>query len=111
MPQKAARSPKTDGPYESRAQTEAAVERIRGHFKDAKTAIAKEEASKTSAPANSDRRQLQSALNRQALQRALEALTEARDSLNIAHKVVSTSIDVVKRAIQRNRTQKPKDRS
>jgi hypothetical protein len=111
MPQKVARSPKTNGPYESRAATEAAVERIHGHFKDAKTAIAKERAAKTSATEKSDRRGLQSALNRQALQLALGALSEARDSLTTAHKAVNTSIEVVKRAIQRNRAPNPKERS
>ena len=102
MPQKAARSTKTDGPYESRAETEAAVERIHEHFKDVKAAITREKAAKTSATADSDRRQLQTALDRQALQLALEALTETRDSLNAAHKVISTSIDTVKRAMAKH---------
>jgi hypothetical protein len=104
VPQKVARSAKTDGPYESRAETEAAVERIHGHFKDVKAAITKEKAAKISAPDDSDRRQLQSALDRQVLQLALGALTEARYSLTKAHKVVRTSIDIVKRAIERNRS-------
>jgi len=103
MPQKVARSTKKNSPYESRAATEAAVERIHGHFKDIKAAITKEKATKTSATANPDRRQLQTALGREALQLSLGALTEARDSLNAAHKVVCTSIDTVKRAIRRNR--------
>jgi hypothetical protein len=91
MPQKVARRAKTDGPYESRAETEAAVERIHGHFEDVKTAITKK-ATKTSATADSDRRQLQSALDRQVLQLALGALTEARYSLTKAHKVVRTPL-------------------
>jgi hypothetical protein len=56
MSQKVARSTKKKSPYESRAETEAAVERIHGHFKDIKAAIAKEKAAKTSATADSDRR-------------------------------------------------------
>jgi hypothetical protein len=102
MPQKVARSTRKNSPYESRAKTEAAVERIHGHFKDIKTAITKEKAATASTTADSDRRQLQTALDRQALQLALEALTETRDSLNAAHKVISTSSDTVKRAIRRN---------
>jgi hypothetical protein len=54
--QKAASSTKTNSPYESRAETQEAVERIHGHFKDIKAAITKEKAAKTSAPADSDRR-------------------------------------------------------
>jgi hypothetical protein len=103
MPQKVARSTKTDGPYESRAETEAAVERIHEHFKDVKAAITREKAAKTSATADSDRRQLQSLSDRQALQLSLGALTEARDSLSTARKAVCTSIETVKRAIRRNR--------
>jgi hypothetical protein len=45
----------------------------------------------------------QSALERQALQQSLEALTEARDSLNAASKIVCTSIDTVKRAMAAER--------
>jgi hypothetical protein len=89
MPQKVARSTKTDGPYESRAETEA-VERIHEHFKDVKAAITREKAAKTSATADSDRRQLQSLSDRQALQLSLGALTEARDSLSTARKAVCT---------------------
>jgi hypothetical protein len=101
MAQKAGRSTKTDSLYESRAETEAAVERIHGHFKDIEAAITREKAAKTSAIADSDHRQLQSAL--EALQLSLGALTEARDSLTTAHKVVCTSIDTVKRAMLRTR--------
>jgi hypothetical protein len=103
MPQKVARSTRKNSPYESRAETKAAVERIHGHFKDVKAAITKEKAATVSATAASDRRRLQTASDRQALQLALEALTETRDSLTAAHKVINTSIDTVKRAIRRNR--------
>jgi hypothetical protein len=66
MPQKVARSTKTNSPYESRAETEAAVERIHEHFKDIGAAIAKEKVEKTSAAADSHRRQPQSVLDREA---------------------------------------------
>ena len=56
MAQKVASSTKTNSPYESRAETEEAVERIHGHFKDIKAAITKEKAAKPSATADSDRR-------------------------------------------------------
>ena len=103
MPSKVARSARKDRLYESRAQTKAAIGRIHGHFKDVKAAITKDKVAKTSATADSDPRQLQSALDRQVLQLALGALTEARYSLTTAHKVVRTSIDIVKRAIERSR--------
>jgi hypothetical protein len=61
MPQKEARSTKTNSPYESRAETEAAVERIHERFEDIRAAIAKEKVEKTSATADSHRRQRQSA--------------------------------------------------
>jgi hypothetical protein len=99
MAQKTGGPTKTDSPYESRAETEAAVERIHGHFKDIEAAITKEKAARTSASADPDRRQLQSALD--ALQLSLGALTEASDSLTKAHKVVCTCIDTVKRAMRR----------
>ena len=99
MAQKAGRSIKTDSRYESRAKTEAAVERIHGHFKDIEAAITREKAAKTSATTDPDRRQLQGALD--ALQLSLGALTEARDSLTTADKVLCTSIDTVKRAMRR----------
>jgi hypothetical protein len=110
MLRKVDRSTKTGSPYESRAVTEAAVERIHEHFKDIKAAIAKEKAAKTSAAANSRRRQPRSALDREALQLSLGALTEVRDSLNAAHKVVCTSIDAVKRAMAAQLRAKPKGR-
>ena len=53
MSQKVVRSPKANSPYESRAETEAAVERIHERFKDIRAAIAKEKAQKTSAAADS----------------------------------------------------------
>ena len=53
MSQKVARSPKANNPYESRAETEAAVERIHERFKDIRAAIAKEKAPKTSGAADS----------------------------------------------------------
>jgi vacuolar-type H+-ATPase subunit E/Vma4 len=99
MPQKVTRSPKANSPYESRAQTEAAVERIHERFKDIRAAIAKEKAQKTSAASDSIYRSRQSALEREALQLSLGALVEARDSLNAACKIVSTSIDTVKLAM------------
>jgi hypothetical protein len=102
MRQKVARSTRKNSPYESRAKTEAAVERIHGHFKDVKAAITKEKAATVSATAASDRRRLQTASGRQALQLALEALTETRDSLTAAHKVINTSIDTVKRAMAKH---------
>jgi hypothetical protein len=98
MSQKVARSPKANSPYESRAETEAAVERIHERFKDIRAAIAKEKAQKTSAAADSHPRPRQSALEREALQQSLGALTEARNSFNAACKIVCTSIDTVKRA-------------
>ena len=49
MSQKVARSPKANSPYESRAETEAAVDRIHERFKDIRAAIAKEKTQKTSA--------------------------------------------------------------
>jgi uncharacterized membrane protein YccC len=101
MSQKVARSPKANSPYESRAETEAAVERIHERFKDIRAAIAKEKAQKTSAAADSHSRPRQSAL--EALQQSLGALTEARDSLNAACKIVCTSIDTVERAIAAER--------
>jgi hypothetical protein len=103
MPQKGARSTKGRSPYESRAETAAAVARIHEHFKDVRAAIAKEKVKKTSAAADSHRRQRQSALDREALQLSLGALTEAHDSLNAARKVVCTSIDTVKRAMAAER--------
>jgi hypothetical protein len=103
MSQKVARSPKANSPYESRAQTEAAVERIHERFKDIKAAIAKEKAQKTSAAADSHPRPGQSALEHEALQQSLGALTEARDSLNAACRIVCTSIDTVERAIAAER--------
>ena len=95
MSQKVARSPKANSPYESRAETEAAVERIHERFRDIRAAIAKEKAQKTSAAADSHPRPRQSALEREALQQSLGALTEARDSLNAACKIVCISIDTV----------------
>ena len=103
MSQKVARSPKANSPYESRAETEAPVERIHERFKDNRAAIAKEKAQKTSAAADSHPRPPQSALEREALQQSLGALTEARDSLNAACKIVCTSIDTVKRAMAAER--------
>jgi FtsZ-interacting cell division protein ZipA len=103
MSQKVARSPKANSPYESRAETEAAVERIHERFKDIRAAIAKEKAQKTSAAADSHPRPRQSALEREALQQSLGALTEARNSLNAACKIVCTSIDTVKRAVAAER--------
>lgn len=104
MPQKGARSTKGRSPYESRAETAAAVARIHEHFKDVRAAIAKEKVKKTSAAAaDSHLRQRQSALDREALQLSLGALTEAHDSLNAARKVVCTSIDTVKRAMAAER--------
>jgi hypothetical protein len=97
MPQKVARPTQTDSPYESSAETEAAVKRIHEHFTGIKAEIAKEKAGKTSA--DSPRRQPQSALDLEALQLTLGALTEARDSLKTAHRVVCTSIETVKRAM------------
>ena len=103
MSQKVARSPKANSPYESRAETEAAVERIHERFKHVRAAIAKEKGQKTSAAADSHPRPGQSALEREALQQSLGALTEARDSLNAARKIVSTSIDTVKRTMAAKR--------
>ena len=51
MSQKVVRSPRANSPYESRAETEAAVERIHERFRDIRAAIAKEKAQKTSAAA------------------------------------------------------------
>jgi hypothetical protein len=99
MPQKVARPTQTDSPYESSAETEAAVKRIHEHFTGIKAEIAKEKAGKTSAATDSPRRQPQSALDLEALQLTLGALTEARDSLKTAHRVVCTSIETVKRAM------------
>jgi hypothetical protein len=99
MSPKVPRSTKANSPYESRAETEAAVERIHERFKQIRAAIAKEKVEKTSAAADSHRRQRQSASGREALQLSLGALTEARDSLDAAHKVVCTSIDTVKQAM------------
>ena len=107
MPPKVARPTETDSPYESRAETKAAVERIHEHFTGIKAEIAKEKAGKTSAATDSPRRQPQSALDREALQLSLGALTDARDSLKKAHKVVCTSIETVKRAMA---AQKLRDR-
>jgi hypothetical protein len=84
MSQKAARSTKADSPYESRAETEAAVERIHERFKQIRAAIAKEKVEKTSVAVDSHRRQRQSASGREALQLSLGALTEARDFLDAA---------------------------
>jgi hypothetical protein len=103
MCQKVARSPKANSPYESRAETEAAVERIHERFKDIRAAIAKERVQKTSAAADLQPRPRQSALEREALQQSLGALTEARDSLNAACKIVSISIDTVKGAMAAKR--------
>jgi hypothetical protein len=111
MPQKVARSNKTDSPYESRAETEAAVERIHGHFKNIKAAITKEKSAEASATAGSHPRQLQNASDREALRLSFQALTEARDSLTTAHKAVCTSIDTLKRAMRGTGTAKPKSRS
>ena len=99
MPQKVARPTQTDSPYESSAKTKAAVERIHEHFTGIKAEIAKEKAGKTSAATDSPRRHPQSASDREALQLSLGALTDARDSLKKAHKVVCTSIETVKRAM------------
>jgi hypothetical protein len=63
MAQEVARSTKTNSRYESRAETEAAVERIHERFKDIRAAIGKEKVEKTSAAADSHRRQPQSALD------------------------------------------------
>jgi hypothetical protein len=64
MAQKVARSTETNSQYESRAETEAAVERIHECFKDIRAAIAKEKVEKISAAAaDSHRRQPQSALD------------------------------------------------
>lgn len=101
MPEKAVRSDKTDMPYESPDETEAAVERIHEHFKRTKEAIAEEKAAETAAAADSCT-QPQSELVREALQLSLEALTEARDSLNAALKTVCTSIDAVNQAKARS---------
>jgi hypothetical protein len=101
MPENAVRSDKTDMPYESRAKTEAAVERIHETFKRTKQAIAEEKAGEPSGAANS-RVQPESELVREALQLSLEALTEARDSLDAALKTVCTSIDTVKQAKARS---------
>jgi quinolinate synthase len=103
MSQKVTRSPKANSPYESRAETEAAVERIHERFKDIRAAIAKEKAQKTSAAADSHPSPRQSALEREALQQSLGALTEARDSLNAASRIVCTSIDIVERAMAAER--------
>jgi hypothetical protein len=84
MSQQAARSTKADSPYESRAETEAAVERIHERFKQIRAAIAKEKVEKTSVAVDSHRRQRQSASGREALQLSLGALTEARDFLDAA---------------------------
>jgi hypothetical protein len=102
MSQQAARSTKADSPYESRAETEAAVERIHERFKQIRAAIAKEKVEKTSVAVDSHRRQRQSASGREPLQLSLGALTEARDFLDAAPKVVCTSIDTVKQAMARN---------
>jgi hypothetical protein len=53
----------TNSQYESRAETEAAVERIHECFKYIRAAIAKEKVEKTSAAADSHRGQPQSALD------------------------------------------------
>ena len=53
MSQKAARSTKANSPYESRAETEAAVERIHERFKQIRAAIAKEKLEKTSVAVDS----------------------------------------------------------
>jgi ADP-ribosylglycohydrolase len=103
LSQKAARTTKANSPYESRAQTEAAVERIHERLKQIRAAIAKEKVEKTSVAADSHRRQRQSASGREALQLSLGALTEARDFLDAAHKVVRTSIDTVKQAMAAER--------
>jgi hypothetical protein len=103
MSQKVTRSPKANSPYESRAETEAAVERIHERFKDIRAAIAKEKAQKTSAAVDLRPGPRQSTLGREALQQSLGALTEARDSLDAASKIVSTSIDTVKRAMAAER--------
>jgi ADP-ribosylglycohydrolase len=103
MSQRPARSTKANSPYESRAETEAAVERIHERFKQIRAAIAKEKVEKTSVAADSHRRQRQSASGREALQLSLGALTEARDFLDAAHKVVCTSIDTVKQAMAAER--------
>jgi hypothetical protein len=63
MGQKVARSSETNSQYESRAETEAAVERIHECFKYIRAAIAKEKVEKTSAAADSHRGQPQSALD------------------------------------------------
>jgi hypothetical protein len=103
MSQKVARSSKANSPYESRAETEAAVDRIHERFKDIRAAIAKDKAQKTSAAVDPHPRPRQSALEREALQQSLGALTEARDSLIAASKVVCRSMDTVKRAMAAER--------
>jgi hypothetical protein len=79
MAQKAV-STKTDSQYESRAKTEAAVERIHGHFKDIEAAITREKAAKTSATTDPDRRQLQSALDALQLSRGIRLLQPTKCS-------------------------------
>jgi hypothetical protein len=103
MSQKVARSPKANSPYESRAETEAAVERIHERFKHVRAAIAKEKGQKTSAAAGSHPRPSQGALESEVLQQSLGALTEARDSLNAACKILCKSIDTVERAMAAER--------
>jgi hypothetical protein len=63
MAQKVARSTETNSRYESRAETEAAVERIHECFKHIRAAIAKEKVERTSAAADSHRGQPRSALD------------------------------------------------
>ena len=53
MSQKSSSFTKANNPYESRAETEVAVERIHERFKDTRAAIAKEKARTTSAAADS----------------------------------------------------------
>jgi hypothetical protein len=63
MAQKVARSTETNSRYESRAETEAAVERIHECFKHIRAAIAKEKVERTSAAADSHRGQPRCALD------------------------------------------------
>jgi hypothetical protein len=50
-------------------------------------------------------------LEREALQQSLGALTEVRDSLNAACKIVCTSIDTVERAMAAERLRDGKPQS
>ena len=101
MSQKVARSPKANS-IQSRAETEAAAERIHERFRNIKAAIAKEKAQKTSAAADSHPRPRGRALEPEGLQQSLGALTEARDSLNAACKIFCISIDTVSGQWRRN---------